>query len=354
MKKSTLLLGALVMLLAACSQSGRRTGNVKEPHFVNEVVLKTTPVKDQGLSPLCWAYAMLATIETEHLMVGDSVNLSPDYPARMLLREQAQRYFLTGGAQRVSLRGMSSMLLRLTETYGALAYDAYHNLQGVDYDVLARKAEMTARASASLGQMDGRLDDLLDREVGFMPRYVFMLGAEYTPLEFGHSVCRPGEYLQLTSFTHHPFGREFVLELPDNQLRDRFLNVPLDTLMGIIVRALRTGHPVCWEGDISEPGFDFKRGVALLKHEDRVSDQQRRQQSFESRRTTDDHCMMLCGLARDRQGRRYFLAKNSWGTGNRYGGFMYLSENYVRMKTIAAYVSSNAPVKVPGVQGLQR
>ena len=154
MKKSTLLLGILVMLFAACGQGGRRTGNAEESHFVNEVVLKTTPVKDQGRSPLCWAYAMLATIETEHLMVGDSVNLSPDYPARMFLREQAQRYFLTGGAQRVSLRGMSSMLLRLTESYGALAYDAYHNLQGVDYDVLARKAQMTARATISRAPPD--------------------------------------------------------------------------------------------------------------------------------------------------------------------------------------------------------
>jgi bleomycin hydrolase len=344
----------LVWVLTGCGKPGLHKPSKADNPFTPEVVLKTTPVKDQGRSELCWVYAMLATIETEHLMMGDSVNLSPDYMARMYLRDEAQRYYLGEGRQPLSLRGMASMTLRLMERYGVLAYDAYHNYEGVDYNVLKRKAEMTARGAATLSQMNERLDDLLDRTVGYMPRYVFMLGAEYTTLEFAHSVCRPGEYLQLTSFTHHPFGQEFVPELPDNRMLDSYQNVPLDTMMNMIVRALRSGHPVCWEGDISEKGFDFARGVAVLQHEDRKASQQQRQQSFETRRTTDDHCMMLCGIAHDSKGRRYFLAKNSWGTDNRYKGFMYLSENYVRMKTIAVLISRNAlPAMGQGTRALQ-
>ena len=106
-------------------------------------------------------------------------------------------------------------------------------------------------------------------------------------------------------------------------------------MMNRIVQSLRAGHPVCWEGDTSEPGFLFGEGYAVLKNEKKKVTAERRQASFEARRTTDDHVMEIVGLAHDQHGRRFFLCKNSWGTDNRYGGFMFLSENYVRMKTIA-------------------
>ena len=88
-----------------------------------------------------------------------------------------------------------------------------------------------------------------------------MLGALYTPLEFAHSVCTDDEYIALTSFTHHPYGQRFSLEVPDNYFHNTFLNVPLDAMMNRIVQSLRSGHPVCWEGDISEPGFLFGNGL---------------------------------------------------------------------------------------------
>ncbi len=337
------LLSALsVIILTGCGRPSAPERKQKRNEFTNEIVLKTTPVQDQGRSNLCWIYAMLATIETKCLMQGDSVHLSTDYPARMLLRDEARRYFLSHHRRPMSTRGMSSMALRLLEQYGILAYDAYHRYDGVNYDVLGRKAEQIAKACASLGQLDGRLDRLFDEEIGYMPKVVFMLGFEYTPVQFAQSVCRPGEYLQLTSFSHHPFGESFALETPDNRMHDTFLNVPLDTIMQRVDHALRGGYPVCWEGDISEPGFSFADGKAVLQDEDAAVDQSRRQRDFERLATTDDHCMMLCGIARDRQGRKFYLAKNSWGTNNPYGGFMYLSENYVKMKTIAIFVSQDA------------
>lgn len=176
-----------------------------------------------------------------------------------------------------------------------------------------------------------------------------MYGTEYTPRQFAESVCLPGDYLSLTSFTHHPFGKRFVLEVPDNQMRDSFMNVPIDTLMFRVERAIRRGHPVCWEGDISEPGFNFQEGRAVVMHKQAMFLNKRkeitqadRQRAFERLETTDDHCMELCGLARDRSGRKYFLAKNSWGNTGRYRGFMYLSDDYVKLKTIAFYMSRTA------------
>ena len=308
------------------------------PPFSTEVMLKTTPVKDQGQSELCWVYAMLATIETEHLMQGDSINLSPDYIARMWLAEQARFCYLSKGKHTISMRGIPSMTLGLLEQYGLEPYDAYHNFDGVNYRVLARKAMQIARASTSLAILDTHMADILDHDIGYLPRTLFMLGTEYTPLEFAHSVCLPGEYEALTSFSHHPFNQKFILETPDNQLHDSFMNVPLDSMMMHIEQSLRKGHPVCWEGDISEPGFNTAAGCATLDKESMPITQQQRQRAFETLQTTDDHCMELCGIAHDIKGNKYFIAKNSWGKTRPFSGFMYLSFNYVRAKTIAVYL----------------
>lgn len=327
MKKSILLFLSFLVLIS-CGKQQRKADDPKRK-FTVELRLPATPVKDQGTSSLCWVYAMLATIETEHIMQGDSVNLSPDYVARMYLSEQAcRRRLLPKKVARnehpVTTRGMCTMALDLIQTYGLQHYDAYHRRTETDYNLLCRKLKVGIDA-----------EKLLDERIGTLPKQVFMLGAMYTPLEFAHSVCTDDEYTALTSFTHHPYGQRFPLEVPDNYYHNTFLNVPLDTMMNCIVRSLSAGHPVCWEGDTSEPGFQFGKGYAVLENEDKPVTAEHRQASFEARRTTDDHVMEIVGLAHDQHGRRFFLCKNSWGTGNRYRGFMFLSENYVRMKTIA-------------------
>ena len=327
MKKSIFIF-LTCLVLVSCGQQRSRVDIPKEK-FTIDLRLPTTPVKDQGSSSLCWVYGMLATLETEHIMRGDSVNLSPDYVARMYLSEQANRRRLLPNkiVQKeagTTTRGMCTMALDLIQTYGLQHYDAYRHKPDMDYNVLCRKLDKGNDA-----------EKLLDKYIGPLPNQVFMLGALYTPLEFAHSVCTDDEYVALTSFTHHPYGQRFPLEVPDNYFHDTFLNVPLDTMMNRIVQSLRAGHPVCWEGDTSEPGFLFGEGYAVLKNEKKKVTAERRQASFEARRTTDDHVMEIVGLAHDQHGRCFFLCKNSWGTANRYHGFMFLSENYVRMKTIA-------------------
>lgn len=327
MKKTVFLFLSFLVLISCEKQRGKV--NVSEEKFTVDLRLPTTPVKDQGSSSLCWVYGMLATLETEHIMRGDSVNLSPDYVARMYLSEQVNRRRLLPNkvVQKeagITTRGMCTMALDLIQTYGLQHYDAYRHKPNMDYNVLCRKLDY-----------GNDTEKLLDKYIGPLPNQVFMLGALYTPLEFAHSVCTDDEYIALTSFTHHPYGQRFPLEVPDNYFHNTFLNVPLDTMMNRIVQSLRAGHPVCWEGDISEPGFLFGEGYAVLKNEKKKVTAERRQASFEAHRTTDDHVMEIVGLAHDQHGRRFFLCKNSWGTANRYHGFMFLSENYVCMKTIA-------------------
>lgn len=325
----------IATFLLVCCTNQRTT---KDATFHNVIVLKTTPVKNQGKSPLCWTYAMLATIESEHLMMGDSVNLSPDWLARLWLEQQARTYYLTRGREKVSGRGMATMTLRLMDEYGIEPYDNYYQSQDINYSVLCRTAMQVAKASTSLDMLNNRLGDILDKQMGYLPPNLFMLGMAYTPQQFAESVCLPGEWQAVTSFTHHPFGERYILESPDNKMQDYFLNIPIENLMHEMVQSIKNGHPVCWEGDISEPGFNWEEGVATLSDESKSVTQEDRQRAYERFKTTDDHCMELCGIARDNSGKTFFIAKNSWGKSNKYRGFMYLSYNYVKLKTIAAII----------------
>ena len=243
MKNVALLLA--FTLCIGCSQKPPK-------HFTHEVLNPMTPVKNQGKSQLCWAYAMLAAIETEHLRWGDSVNLSPVYIEKMLEQEPDAPE---------SKRGMGATLIDLIQKYGIVGYDAM------------RSADAPA------------------------PRFVFMLGAEYTPQEFARSVCAPGEYVALTSTDDAPYYKEVDIDLPDNWRHNRFLNIPMDTLLQKTVYAIRRHHGVCWE--------------------------------------SKSHAMSIVGIAHDDDGEKYFVMKNSWGTNRPHRGLDYLSFKKFRKSTLA-------------------
>lgn len=325
----------LMLALTACHDDSRHIGREQ---FVQEVRLDCTPVKDQGQSSLCWIYATLATIETEHIAEGDSVNLSPDYVARQLFACEATTAYLSRGEKPICQCGMMTRALHLLRQKGVMPYDSYHARQQVNYRALTRRTLMAMQREHTLAAATRAADTVMDNAIDYLPRRVYMLGAEYSPVDFAQSVCRRDEWQPVTSFTHHPFGQKFRLEVPDNTEGDEFLNLSLDQMINLMVRSLRRGHPVCWEGDISEPGFSFARGIADVPCTAARCTQQERQRQFENLSTTDDHCMTIVGIARRHDGKRFFIAKNSWGTDNPYGGYMYLSENYIRLKTIALLI----------------
>ena len=328
---------AISLLFTACSSNKQREQH-SELAMKDVTRLKTTPVKDQGPSQTCWIYAMLATIETEHIMRGDSVNLSVDYVSRMLIREKAAEHLASNEEDYRSMRGVASNTLRLIQTYGLHHFDAYHSRHEVDYATLMRKSISCMRTAFSYKSAMENVDEMLDKEISPLPLRVYMYGVEYTPLEFAHSVCRDDEYHGYTSFSHHPFGIRIPLESPDNIYHDLVTNIPIDSMLAMAERSIRSGHPVCWEGDISEKGFIFEKGVVTLDRGINTVTQDMRQREYETGRTTDDHCMEMMGLAIDNKGMKYFICKNSWGTNNRYKGYMYMSYQYMMMKTIAIFV----------------
>ena len=250
MKK--VLMICFTLMLFGCAEKAPK-------HFTHEVLNRMTPIKDQGDSETCWIYAMLAAIETEHLSWGDSVNLSPYYREKMLEQEP--------NAPK-SKRGECATLLRLIEKYGIVGYDAMRNIKTP------------------------------------APKWVFMLGATYTPQEFARSVCKPGEYIQLMSNANKPYYQEMELEVEDNWLHDRYLNIPMDSLLEKTECAVRNHHGVCWE--------DKGHGMAIV------------------------------GIAHDDKGEKYFIMKNSWGTDRPYGGLEYLSFEQFRKSTVAVEMTNDA------------
>lgn len=227
-------------------------------NYTHDVLNRMTPIKDQDDSPTCWIYAMLAAIETEHLAWGDSVNLSPYYIEKMMEREPNLPE---------DKRGMGATLLQLIQKYGIVGYDA---MRSVDTPA---------------------------------PKYAFMAGAEYTTQEFARSVCKPGEYINLTANEEEPYYQMVDIVLPDNWLNDRFYNVPIDTLLKKTERAVRQHHGVCWEDE--------------------------------------EHAMAIVGIAHD-GGHRYFIMKNSWGTDGPYGGLEYISYKNFRRNTVAVEMTKEA------------
>lgn len=266
-----LLYITLLGLFTAC-------GGGQPEVFVCEVMNSYTPVKQQGSSQLCWAYAMLSTIETEHIMRGDSVHLSVPFIAHHL---KSDRLAPPSG------RGMAATLVRLIGQYGMVPHQSMP-----DSETIA-------------------------------PRWAFLYGAEYTPLEFAHSVCAPDEYCSLITTDRWPYGEERVADLSDNWTRERFLNLTPSQLLKYTEMAVRQHHGVCWEGDTGDPGFDWQAGLARLTPLSALS------------KVSDDHCMAIVGIASDEQHRLYFIMKNSWGTGNVHGGLLYMSFDYFLRNTVS-------------------
>ena len=258
------------LLLAILLVTGCRRQQPVPEGLTDDLLLPMTPVKNQGKHQLCWAYAMLATIETEHLLRGDSVNLSPVYVGRMLPHYRKSVHALPL-SEKTAERAMGQTLLNIIRRYGI-----------VGYDVLPDEAT----------------PDLPT------PQWVFLLGARYTPLEFAHSVCAPGEYVSLTSIADSPYYRKIDVPIPDNWEHNRLFNLPLDSLHRRVNRALRNRHPVCWE--------------------------------------SKGHAMAVVGVAHDKQQRRYYVMKNSWGTDGQHGGLVYMPAGRMWRDVVAVYMTRDA------------
>lgn len=379
---------AMMPMYAATAADSVATDSIKGFKFTDVYTVKTTSVKDQNKSGTCWCFAGTSFFEDEIIRLGgDSLDLSEMFTVWHTYDEKSERFVRYYGDVNFAPGGSLLDVPYIWKKYGAVPEEVYSGLQyGEDKHVhgeldgmLAEMLKVVVKKPNKKISKAWRTAErsVLDAYLGKLPETFTYRGKKYTPQSFAASLpIRVEDYVAISSFTHHPFYEEFVLEVPDNWLSGRYFNVPMEEMKAVVDNAISKGYPVAWAADISEGGFKWTKGVALmpkgktegdmdgtelsrwvtLSDKERQNDkynfegpveeitvtQELRQDMFDSQETTDDHGMEIVGIAKDQVGNRYYKVKNSWDTNQVYAGFIYVSEPFFLAKTIGIYVHRDA------------
>ena len=381
MRKLTILTIAIVSCLGGFAQKDT-TGFV----FTTVKENKITSVKNQNRSSTCWAYSALGFLEAELLRLnkGDC-DFSEMFVVYHTMLDRAVNYVRLHGDASFSPGGSFYDVLYCWRHYGIVPDKAMP--AGVMYgDTLANHSDLDAAAKAYVDVIAKStaskisplwrrpLEAIYETYLGKLPQEFTYKGKKYTPRSFADSFgLNMNDYISLTSYSHHPFYEAFAIEIQDNWRGGMSYNLPIDELMQVMRTAVNTGYTIAWGSDVSEEGFtrngiavmpDVKKGAELtgsdmahwlgLSKADRRAEltsrplpemtvtQQMRQEAYDNWETTDDHGMLIYGLAKDQNGKQYFMVKNSWGQAGKYKGFWYASEAFVAYKTMNIVVHKNA------------
>lgn len=359
--------------------------------FTDEIAIPVTSVKDQNKSGTCWCFSGTSFFENEIRKAGgDSLDLSEMFTVYHCYLDKADRYVRMYGNANFAAGGSIMDVPYVWRRYGAVPEEVYRGLcYGEDKHVHGElDGELAAIVDVVTKKPNKKIspawkkafEGVLEAYLGKLPEKFTYKGKEYTPQSYAASLpVNPDNYVALTSFTHHPFYEEFVFEVPDNWLWANYMNIPLDELKAVVDNALAMGYTVAWAADVSEGGFKWTDGVALmpkgknegdmdgtelsrwvhLSDKDRQNEkyefkgpveeievtQELRQNMFDCQETTDDHGMEIVGTARDQKGNRYYKVKNSWDTNQKYDGYLYVSEPFFLAKTLNLLVNKKAVPK---------
>lgn len=329
-----------------------------EYRFTDVVRLAATEPMDQGVTGTCWCFGTTSFIESEVIRKGGpALNLSEMYTVRNNYISRTYDDYLRLGRGNVNEGSLPPMMLNEIKEHGCMP-EVFYPGKGPDtlhnHTLLTKLIRQKAKDAikAKNGYPREEYEAILDKCLGKAPETFVYEGKEYTPLSFYRSLKIDKEkYVMLTSFTHHPFYEPFDLEIPDNWNHSLMYNVPLDEFIGVIDYALTKGYTVIWEGDITNPGYDQAKCISLNTAEDirkmevlparckelKVT-QENRQQRFETFQFEDDHCEHIIGMAKDQEGVKYYITKNSWKV-TQYGGYHNMSEEYVKAYSVGIMVN---------------
>ena len=322
--------------------------------FTTVINLKATPVRNQSRTGTCWSFATTSFIESELLRLGKGeYDLSEMFIVRYNYIDRIRDNYLRMGKGNIAegsnphdwIRVFTERGIVPDEQYTGLNYGSPTHNHGELQKFLSAVASVPIGLKNESEQYHKILDAVLDTYLGKVPESFTYKGVTYTPKTFAQNLgINTNDYFEITSFSHFPFYSRGILEIPDNWAMAGFYNVPLDELIEIIDYSLKNGYTVNWDGDTSEDGFTFAEGVAV--NPGNVSEvtvtQEIRQAGYENFSTTDDHGMHITGIVKDQNGTIYYRTKNSWGTErNSFGGYLNMSESYVRAKTLFIMVNKN-------------
>ncbi|MBQ8652843.1 MAG: aminopeptidase [Alistipes sp.] len=389
MKKMLTLLVALCATMAAWAQAPEAKA-AEGYQFTDIKVIETTPVKNQNRSGTCWCYSTMTFLEAEILRAGgEAVHLSEMFAVRHAYMKKAEMYVRMHGHLNFAEGGAAHDVTEVIKEYGIVPNEVY---TGMNYGTeLADFHEITPVMTAYLdavikaGDTSRRplttawkrgFNAILDEYFGELPESFVWKGKEYTPKSFAESLpIDMDDYIDLSSFTHHPFYEQFVLEVPDNWMWGQVYNLPMEEMMRVVDHALENGYTLAWGTDVSEKGFSRTKAIGVIPETDpksmsgteaerwgsltakereaalysfekptkeREITQEMRQEAFDNYETTDDHGMVIVGTAKDQNGTIYYKVQNSWDTVKPYDGFWYFSKPFVAYKTTDLMVNKKA------------
>ena len=386
-KVMTLALLALMTLGAQAEKKDSVKSN--KPVFTTIKENPITSVKDQNRSGTCWDYSTLSFFESEILKkTGKTYNLCESFVANKTYMDRAIQVVRLHGDCQFAQGGSAEDPLYCLKHYGicpeeampfpgSLYGDSLNNFNEF-FSVLEPYVEAIARNKAKKisGQWKVGLQGILDAYLGKCPETFTYEGKTYTPQSFAASLGLDfNDYVSITSYTHHPFYTAFAVEVQDNWRNPLSYNVPIEDLQRIFDYAVEQGYTVAWGGDVSEDGFtrsglayaidtkkteslqgsDMARWLKLSTQKKRdiidslgctvpeiVPTQEMRQERFDNWELTDDHGMQIYGIAKDQNGKEYYMVKNSWGESGDYKGIWYMTKTFIVANTMDFLINKNA------------
>jgi bleomycin hydrolase len=364
MKRLTIACSFLLSTVLVFAQT---SAPLQTPQFFDIKTLKATPVKNQAMTGTCWCFATTSLVESEEIRKDkNEINLSEMFTVRNIYLDKAKNYILRGGKAQFGEGGLGHDELRAVANYGAIPLEDYTGLMNgakyYNHQKLFRELKkyldsVLSNQPISNNWMDGYVK-ILDDNLGTPPKEFTYEGKTYTPVSFAKDVLHFNydDYVNLTSFTHEPYYTSFILQVPDNFANGSFYNVPLNDLVQVVEAAVNKGYTVAWDADVSNKGFMQNGGIALnldnttSYSKDQINPDAKeapynadiRQKLYENLTTQDDHLMHIIGVEKSKDGKIFFVVKNSWGKIGPYEGYINVSEAYFAINTISVIIPKAA------------
>ncbi len=384
-----LLAGFIVPKLGYAQEKTSKDEKTETFKFDTIAIVKTTPVKNQAMSGTCWSFATTSFVETEILrLTGKELDLSEMFSVYYAYVSKAISYVRLHGLANFGPGGQAHDVIDVIREHGIAPEKDYSGLNyGTEKHNHGELNEvLTDFIKGVVKNKNHKLTpvwslafvDILNVYLGEPPAKVNFEDKELSPIELRDKLkFNPDDYVELTSYTHHPFYTQFRLEIPDNwSFNSGYYNLPIDELQEVMDNALKNGFSVCWDGDVSDKGFSYRKAIAIepvtkkeelqgtdmsrwqkLSDDDlkdmaykfegpvpeRIISQADRQNAFDNYSTTDDHLMHLTGMLKDQNGTVYYITKNSWGAdSNKNDGYLNMSSAFIRLNTVAIMVHKDA------------
>ena len=390
--KKTIVLALLAVFTLGAHAEKKDSVNPNKPVFTVVKKNPITSIKDQNRSGTCWDYSTLSYFESEILKAtGKTYDLCESFVANKTYMDRAIQVVRLHGDCQFSEGGSTYDPLYCLEHYGicpekampfpgSLYGDSLNNF-GEFFSVMTPYVQSVAKSSLKKisSQWKVGLQGILDAYLGKCPEQFTYEGKTYTPKTFAASLGLDwNNYVSFTSFSHHPFWTQFAVEVQDNWRNPLTWNVPIDDLQKILDNAIMNGYTIAWGGDVSEEGFT-RKGLAYNVDEKKLENmkgsdmarwlkltpakkksivdslgvnvpevvptQKQRQERFDDWKLTDDHGMLIFGIAKDQNGKEYYMVKNSWGKSGDYDGIWYMTKNFIIANTMDFMVNKNAVPK---------